>query len=337
MPHPDENLNIYMLPVGEGDSTIIQCPTGNLTFLNMGSMYTHGYWSENDIEKFIGNIELVKQIIISRPHPSHYNLLPIMFENTELLKRVYVTCSLEKYADDVRMKRWLDKINKENKLIEIKSQTTGNFACLGEDCPSLKLCSDSPFFESRILAANLGGCSGKDGDMKSDSLVLQVKFYDFSMLLPGDLQDPSTESVRITKQVIASVSDAEDLQATVYQASDHGQWEKANKYFFINAIKPKYVVINNAVPRINSSNEYTPRCELLYYLAHREGGSVLNLDSTQSFQCVWEDGSLGKLDETTRALFLTAFDVNDYKVRRILHISSDGEKHKVSHIPLNLP
>lgn len=334
IPKPDENLNIYMLPLGEGDSTVIQCPTGKLAILNMGSMYTKSYWDENDIESFIGEISLVETIMISRPHPSLFNLLPMLFEDLSSLKNVYLTCSKHNYVENAHMRRWINKLDAAGKITEIRSKKTGNFACTGEQCPSLKLCSDSSYLESRILAANLGGCSGMDADSKSNSLVLQIKFYDFSMILPGDLQDPSAEDNKYSEQVVASVSDPEDLQATVYQAAYHGDYERTNKYFFLNNIKPQYVLISNAVPRVNSTNDYTPRCELLYYLAHREGGSLLNLASTQSFQCIWKDGSKSRVDETNRALFLTSFDADDFKIRRLLHVSTDGEKHKVTHIPV---
>ncbi len=331
MPASDDNLNIYLLPIGEGDSTIIQCPTGKLTVLNMGSMYTSSYFNENDIEKFI-NIEKVENIIISRPHPSVYNLLPIVFKDISAIKKVYITCDINQYAVGALMRDWMAKLNRERKVFEIRANSTRNIACLGSQCPTLNLCTDTPFFDSKILAAGLGGCSGRDEEMKSDSLVLQIKFYDFSMIFPGDLQDPSKENNKFSKQVIASVSDPEDLQATVYKASNHGNWERTNKYFFINALKPQYLVINNAVPRKNSTNQYTPSCELLHYLSQREGGSLLSLATTQSFQCMWEDGSTGRLDETHRAIFLTAYDSDDYKVRRVLQISSDGENHKVTHM-----
>ena len=328
---PDENVNIYMLPMGGGDSTILQCPTGKLTLINLGKIYSKSYWNENDVEKFLGSISQVETIIITRPHPSLYNLLPILFEETNSIKEVYIACTAGHYAENTQMAKWLDKLREQDKVTEVKSKSTGTPACLGDDCTKLSLCSDSPFFESKILAANLAGCSSNPQEMKSNSIVLQLKFYDFNMLMPGDLEDPSIEATKFSKQVILSVSDPEDLQATVYQAASHGTWGRANKYFLLNEVKPQYVVVGNTVPG-NNMTEFTPRCELLYYLAHREGGSLLNLASTQSFQCIWSDETVGRIDETNRALFLTAFDNEGYKVRRVLQISSDGEKHKVSHL-----
>ena len=332
----DDNLNIYMLPMGEGDSTIVQCPTGKLTLINLGTVYSKSYWNENDVERFIGDLSQIETIVITRPDPSLYNLLPILFNDITPLKKVYVSCTSSRYKQSVQMSRWIEKLNKNNKLVEISSQSTGTLACLGDDCTSLKLCSDSSFLDTKILAANLGGCSPNDMQMKADSMVLQLKFYDFSMVMPGDLQDPDVEASKYLKEFASSFTDPEDLQATVYKAASHGGWGRANKYFFVNAIKPQYVVISNAVPRSNSTNDFVPKCELLYYLASREKGSLLDLQTTQSFQCTWRDGAVSSPQDTHRAIFVTAFDREGYKVRRVLQISSDGEKHKVSHIQVPL-
>ena len=46
LPQPDGNLNIYSLPIGQGDSHVVQCPDGSLTLFDMGS---NDYdWDEPD-------------------------------------------------------------------------------------------------------------------------------------------------------------------------------------------------------------------------------------------------------------------------------------------------
>ena len=330
----DENLNIYILPMGEGDSTIVQCPTGKLTIINLGTIYSKSYWNENDVERYIGDIKRVETVIITRPNPSRYNLLPILFEDITSLKKVYIACTGSRYKESTQMSQWIEKLTKANKLVQISSQSTGTLACLGEDCTQIKLCSDSSFLDSKILSANLAGCSPNDMELKGDSIFLQLKFYDFSMVMPGDLQDPTIDSSKYLKEIISNFRDREDLQTTVLQAASNGAWGRANKYFFINALQPQYIVVSNAVPRANSSNYFAPRCELLLYLESREKGSLLDLSTVQSFQCVWGDGTLSRPHETNKAIFLTAFDKADYKVRRVLHISSDGERHKVSHVQI---
>ena len=318
--------------MGEGDSTIVQCPTGKLSIIDLGTVYSKSYWNENDVQRYIGDLKRVETIIVTRPHPSRYNLLPMLFEDISWLRSVYISCTSNRYKNSLQMSIWLEKLKAANKLFQISSQSTGTLACLGEDCTNIKLCSDSPFLDSRILAANIGGCSPNDSQLKGNSIFLQLKFYDFSMIMPGDMQDPTIDTSKYLKEIVSSFRDREDLHATVFKAAGNGAWGRANKYFFINAFQPQFIVVSNAVPRKNSANDFAPKCELLLYLESREKGSLLNLATTQSFQCVWKDGTISRPYDTNRGIFVTAFDKGDYKVRRILHISSDGEKHKVSHV-----
>ncbi len=37
IPDPDGQLHFYFLPVGQGDTTVIQCPEGQLGIYDMGS------------------------------------------------------------------------------------------------------------------------------------------------------------------------------------------------------------------------------------------------------------------------------------------------------------
>ena len=57
-------LNVYALPVGQGDCTIIQCPNGNLVVVDCGS--TGGYHRLQPIQiwKLLKNYYYVKAIVI---------------------------------------------------------------------------------------------------------------------------------------------------------------------------------------------------------------------------------------------------------------------------------
>ena len=44
-------LNIYSLPVGQGDAHVIQCPSGHLTIVDMGtSTKRGGFWDAQNIQ-----------------------------------------------------------------------------------------------------------------------------------------------------------------------------------------------------------------------------------------------------------------------------------------------
>lgn len=59
LPEPDGNLHLYTLPIGLGESHIIQCPSGQLTIYDFGSgdIYypSYRFMTADDIREFIGN------------------------------------------------------------------------------------------------------------------------------------------------------------------------------------------------------------------------------------------------------------------------------------------
>ena len=57
MPPPDENLNMYILPVGQGDAHVIQCPApgGEVSIIDMGSSSntSNSFWNKDQIRSFL--------------------------------------------------------------------------------------------------------------------------------------------------------------------------------------------------------------------------------------------------------------------------------------------
>ena len=74
MPQADGNMHVYSLPVGEGDCQVIQCPSGDVAIVDMGTISPQGdgYWFTNDIRSFLGGqLSKVVTIVITHPHNSH--------------------------------------------------------------------------------------------------------------------------------------------------------------------------------------------------------------------------------------------------------------------------
>ena len=73
MPPPDENLNMYILPVGQGDAHVIQCPKrgqdqgGEVSIIDMGSSSntSNSFWNKDQIRFFLkANRNMVRYNII---------------------------------------------------------------------------------------------------------------------------------------------------------------------------------------------------------------------------------------------------------------------------------
>lgn len=94
LPPPDGDLHIYALPVGQGDTNVIQCPSGELTVFDMGSSDynwdnpdpTSRFMTPDDILQFFGNQRNnIQNIFITHNHYDHYVLLVRTFNLTNPL------------------------------------------------------------------------------------------------------------------------------------------------------------------------------------------------------------------------------------------------------------
>ena len=52
MPAANGKLNMYILPVGQGDAHVIQCPKGEISIIDMGSS-GHAFWNKERVREFL--------------------------------------------------------------------------------------------------------------------------------------------------------------------------------------------------------------------------------------------------------------------------------------------
>ena len=54
MPAADGNLIMYILPVGQGDAHVIQCPNGEISIVDMGSTHCgYAFWNKKTVREFL--------------------------------------------------------------------------------------------------------------------------------------------------------------------------------------------------------------------------------------------------------------------------------------------
>ena len=55
LPKPDGFMHVYALPVGQGDSHVVQCPSGSLSIIDLGSSEDAlaGYWATSELISFL--------------------------------------------------------------------------------------------------------------------------------------------------------------------------------------------------------------------------------------------------------------------------------------------
>ena len=115
IPNPTDTLQVFALPVGQGDCTIIRCPNGNIVVFDCGSSGGYGM-SATEVQSWLGNaIDSVVAIIVSHADTDHNNYLPRIFNDhvLETSKGVIYGGEMEQYSDIMKLwfKAWEDLKN----------------------------------------------------------------------------------------------------------------------------------------------------------------------------------------------------------------------------------
>ena len=218
LPPADDNLNIYALPVGQGDCTVIQCPKtgtlngkGNITIIDAGAKKHH--FEKKAFTDYLKGAT-IKHIILTHPHTDHYNLIESILHGHTETPLVYHSCKWEKYKNT--------KIN-QHQFLEIKS-------CMeGGDTPCnirIQLCDTQSNVMLKVIASGQGGC-GKHPN--KDSIVSKITYNGVSTLISGDFEGNDT----FVRDFVQSVGN--EIKANIYRLAHHGAYSDKT-----NGLKPNH-------------------------------------------------------------------------------------------------
>ena len=248
MPKPTRNLRVFVMPVGQGDCTLIQCPNGNIIIFDCGSRGGNRL-EAYQIKSWLGDqIDRVSHIFISHSDIDHHIFLPDIFCDEVDNKFVVIGGELDDYSSTNSQYRrtydWLKKFDSKRQLVIINNGD----GCIGTNCfkTPLDLCLGG-IYKFYILAANIGPTSNEK------SIVMKIVAPDgWSMLLSGDMEGSASE------QIVTAYGNG--LQSQVYQMSHHGASRLANKAEWIEAINPVYAFASSGY---NYGNCHHPRCDTI--------------------------------------------------------------------------
>lgn len=266
-------LRVYALPVGQGDGTVIQCPKESGGYLNIVDLgCSDCYISDAEYRNLFAN-QLVENIILTHPDPEHINHISYIPKPSE---NVYHACHTEQYLQLLNETgyAYLNTLKGEQRLRPIThtdAMSTG-IACVGKNCnyETIYICNRAA--KLRILGANLGG-NGCDPahNVNRDSLVTQLMYGDFKLLLPGGLEDDRDNAVprkpidgtsgrQADMQQILINAHRTTLESNFMRLADHGAFGRGNKRYFLKLVKPRAVFSSSAV----APNMYNqPNCKLI--------------------------------------------------------------------------
>ena len=248
LPYSDEHLHIYALPMGQGESTVIQCPGGDLILVDMGS--TSKGWSTERVYSFLQpQLDRVQTVVISNTSPEHYNYIATVLGNAPGIQRVIIGGRQEYYESDREFSEWVQAHDKKVSFIN-----KGDPCITDCDITSINCGQSEMGVELKVLGANLGQNYSNSG------IILQIISQEFKLLLPGDFAGHDMEDLVIYEWNLLGVS----LSSSHLKLSKHGSADGANGESFLLAISPYYAFSSNAYP--NNYDGWDPDCDIVWRL-----------------------------------------------------------------------
>lgn len=204
------NLEIDIIDVGQGDGTLIITPEGKRILIDGGE-------KENVLLEYLLDKQIIKvdYIFISHFDSDHcYNLLEIIkklrvknlviskqTQETELFKQIINSC--------------------KNRKVNIVFVEAGNKINISKDITIKILWPNNELSEGMTINDN--------------SIVAKLEYKNFSMLFTGDIEQK-------TEKKLAELYSGEILETTVLKIAHHGSNSSTGK-LILDKIKPKVAVI----------------------------------------------------------------------------------------------
>ena len=262
LPPPDDDLHIYALPVGQGDSTVIQCPRaddGEISIIDMGSSKSTGV-SEDDLVRYL-NGQRIKYMILTHPDTDHIKYVDSVLDSYNKSVPVYHSCPWKKY-----------KVYSPNAVPNRVTKCCGKEGC---DLV-LTLCPTSGA-TLEVVGSEYYNC--RRGGSNRDSIVSVIQYEGVRALVMGDFEG----SKRFIKRYIKCAGGGADIRADIYRLSHHGAYNgKANTTPLLKAVNATHVFSSSGL----KSNYKHPRCELYNYYHNK----VYNEDTVHPYTCYQSTG-----------------------------------------------
>jgi competence protein ComEC len=213
---PSQNLTITFIDVGQGDSILLSLPNTKTLLVDGGERESSSRVLATLQEHGLSHIDIV---VATHPHADHIGGLIDVINNVDVGQvldsgQVHTTQTFEDF---------LDAIN--NKQIPLKSVSEGESIVLD---PTVKIDILNP-------PASLPDGLDNEAEFNDNSVVLKLKYGNFSALLTGDMQQ--TNEQRLVSE------NATALDVEVLKAGHHGS-RTSSISTFLNAVKPEVVVLS---------------------------------------------------------------------------------------------
>lgn len=250
----DENLHVYFLDVGQGDSIYAR-------YMNTDIIIDGG--PDNSLMYELGKYhpfydQKIEYIVISHPHDDHIVGL------LEIIKRYDIgTIYMTDAPADTDAYMQLQKIIKEK---NIQTKIISSRAC--EDlAQNYSIC---------FLYPTSSYANTKIDNLNNTSIVASLKYGAFKLILPGDLET--------YKQTIVAEENGLTLKSDILKAAHHGSSNGLNDNF-MNLVSPELVIFS-----VGADNKFGhPSQESIDYM-NNAGTKFLRTDEKGTIEVI-SDGA----------------------------------------------
>jgi beta-lactamase superfamily II metal-dependent hydrolase len=223
-------LKVHFIDVGQGDSTLVECPGGARILVDGGSGISASSRPENAatyLHEALGASMSLDAVIVTHPDRDHYNALPYLLEEVTF-DRLWLVGRLEAYNSS-SFKTWLDAVPaSKKKWVRTETRDPQGQPNADLDCGS----ADIFMLSAAATGANASWAAN------TSSMVLMISHGDFDVLLTGD-------ATVETEQKITDAYDAWWLDVEVLKIGHHGSSTTSTSVAWLDAVKPEIATVSS--------------------------------------------------------------------------------------------
>ena len=211
-----QELEIYFIDVGQGDSTLVITPKGKTILIDGGGSQTYDI-GENTLVPYLldRKIKKIDYMIISHFDYDHVNGLLTVLEKLEVSKIIIG----KQGEENEQYKQFKKLVNQKNVIVlNVKK---GDVVNIEKDIKFNVLFPTSELIQENVINNN--------------SLVVKLEYKDFKMLFTGDIEEIAEES-------LLKLYEKEELKADILKVPHHGSKTSSSKKF-LEAVSPKLALI----------------------------------------------------------------------------------------------
>ena len=259
---------VTILPLGDGDSTIIQCPDGDVILLDMGKDPSSSEgWTISMVQSYLRNIvKKITTVMITHAGDAHYNFISTVLDHSlsENLERIILSGYYKDYTD-TDFKFWV------NQRANIVEYVNNQEPCISDCVTQPPMCRNvNGTVKFKYLGSNLGN------NRFGRSTVLLLKTALSSVFFPGDFEGLDIESLLVDEWK----RNGENITATHMKLSRQGSKAYSNSEILLRAVAPKIAFSSNAYP---TTPFFTPSCGVIDRLL--SVGSITKRSHSMAYAC----------------------------------------------------